>query len=139
MLVVGARRRRPTFESFDAALANFGSKPPMMNFDADVLRLYVAHGFRTSPEGVRLKCDPEHEARTFEQGGLHRTWALLPEITNRVIVVTGVVDGSGPASIAQGIAERLPNSTFVSRPEFDHFGPFVEPARFAELIADSVD
>jgi pimeloyl-ACP methyl ester carboxylesterase len=137
MLVVGARRRRPTFESFDAALANFGSKPPMMNFDPDVLRLYVAHGFRTSPEGVRLKCDPEHEARTFEQGGVHGTWELLPEITDRVIVVTGVVDGTGPASIAQGIAERLPNSTFVSRPEFDHFGPFVEPARFAELIVDS--
>ena len=137
-LVAGARRRRPTFDSFDAALANFASKPPMMNFDPDVLRLYVAHGFRPSPEGVRLKCDPEHEARTFENGGLHRTWDVLPEITTRVVVVTGVLDGQGPAAIAEGIAERLPNSTFLSRPEFNHFGPFVDPAGFAQLIADSL-
>ncbi len=59
----GARKRRASFESFDEAIANYSSKPPMMAFDPDVLRLYVAHGFRPSPEGVRLKCDPEHEAR----------------------------------------------------------------------------
>lgn len=135
-LVAGARRRRATFDSFDAALTNYASKPPMMIFDPDVLRLYVAHGFRPSPEGVRLKCDPEHEARTFETGGLHRTWDLLPEITSRVVVVTGVLDGQGPATIAEGIAERLPNSTFLSRPEFNHFGPFVDPAGFADLIAE---
>ena len=97
-------------------IANYASKPPMMNFDPDVLRLYVAHGFRPSPEGVRLKCDPEHEARTFENGGLHRTWDLLPEITTRVVVVTGVVDGSGPAAIAEAIADRLPNSIFLPTP-----------------------
>ena len=136
-LVAGARRRRPTFESFEAARENFASKPPMMNFDPDVLRLYVAHGFRPSPEGVRLKCEPEHEARTFESGGLHRTWDLLPEITTRVVVVTGVLDGHGPAAIAQGSAERLPNATFLDRAEFDHFGPFVAPAAFADLIAES--
>ena len=116
-LVTGARRRRASFDSFDAALQNFASKPPMMNFDPDVLRMYVAHGFAPSPEGVRLKCDPEHEARTFENGGLHRTWDLLPEIATRVVVVTGVLDGQGPAAIAEGIADRLPNSTFLSRPE----------------------
>jgi pimeloyl-ACP methyl ester carboxylesterase len=134
-LVAGARRRRATFESFDAALQNYASKPPMMAFDPDVLRLYVAHGFRPSPEGVRLKCDPEHEARTFETGGLHRTWDQLPEITARVVVVTGALDGQGPAAIAEGIADRLPNATFLSRPEFDHFGPFVHPTAFADLIA----
>jgi pimeloyl-ACP methyl ester carboxylesterase len=136
-LVTGARRRRASFDSFDQALQNFASKPPMMAFDPDVLRMYVAHGFAPSPEGVRLKCDPEHEARTFEQGGLHRTWDLLPEIETRVVVVTGVLDGQGPAAIAEGIADRLPNSTFVSRPEFDHFGPFVHPAAFATLITES--
>jgi len=47
-----------------------------------------------------------------------------------------VLDGQGPAGIAAGIAERLPNSTFVSRPEFTHFGTFVDPAAFAVLIAE---
>ena len=87
--VVGARRRRPSFDSFEAAIDNYRSKLPMNTFDPEVVRLYVAHGFRSAPEGVRLKCDPEYEARTFESGGLHRTWDLLPDISTRVVVATG--------------------------------------------------
>lgn len=136
-LVEGARRRRPTFPSFEAAVDNYASKPPMQSFDPDVVRLYVAHGFRASPEGVRLKCDPEHEARTFEQGGLHRTWDLLPEIATRVVVIAGG-DGDGPATVAAPIAEQLPNATFVSLPDADHFAPFVDPVGTARLIADAV-
>ena len=138
-LVVGARRRRPSFDSFEAAIDNYSSKFPMNTFDPEVVRLYVAHGFRSAPEGVRLKCDPEHEARTFEAGGIHRTWDLLPEITTRVVVATGIVEEFGPSSIAQPIAERLPNSIYVEIPTLDHFGPFVEPGRMAALIAEAVD
>ena len=62
---------------------NYRSKLPMSAFDPEVVRLYVAHGFRSAPEGIRLKCDPEHEARTFENGGRHRTWDLLPDISDQ--------------------------------------------------------
>ncbi|MGI9646345.1 MAG: alpha/beta fold hydrolase [Ilumatobacteraceae bacterium] len=133
-LVDGARRRRSSFDSFDEAIERYGSRPPLQQFDPDVLRLYVAHGFRPAPEGVRLKCDPEHEARTFEQGAVHTTWDLLPEIGTRVVVI-GSGDGDGPALIAPLIAERLPNATFVELPEATHFAPFVDPAGIADLIA----
>ena len=131
----GARKRRATFESFDAAISNYASKPPMMAFDPDVLRLYVAHGFRPSPEGVRLKCDPETEARTFDMGGGHSTWALLPEIDTPVTVVAGQVEEFGPYAIASKIAERLPNATYLERNDWDHFAPFVDPAGIAALIS----
>ncbi|WP_051062621.1 alpha/beta fold hydrolase [Ilumatobacter nonamiensis] len=134
-MVEGARRRRESFATFEAAVENYASKPPMQDFDPDVLRLYVGHGFRPSPEGVRLTCSPEHEARTFETGGIHTTWDLLPEIETRVVVV-GSGDEMGPAEIAPGIAERLPNSVFVSQPDSNHFGPFIDPAGTADLIAD---
>src|SRR5690606_34879654 len=49
-LSVGARKRRASFDSFDQALANYSSKPPMMAFHPDVLRYYVGHGFRPAPE-----------------------------------------------------------------------------------------
>jgi pimeloyl-ACP methyl ester carboxylesterase len=138
-LVAGARKRRASFPSFEEALANFASKPPMIAFDPDVLRLYVAHGFRPSPEGVRLVCDPEHEAQTFETGGLHRTWDDLPSITTRTVVVAGPPDGDvGPAAIARPVAERLPHGTFVELPDSNHFGPFVDPERLAHLVADAV-
>jgi pimeloyl-ACP methyl ester carboxylesterase len=45
-LVEGARRRRQSFDSFEAAIENYTSKPPMSHFDSDVVRLYVGHGFR---------------------------------------------------------------------------------------------
>ena len=110
----------------------------MMTFDPDVLRLYVAHGFRPTPEGVRLKCDPEHEARTFEQGAMHATWDVLPEITTRVAVLASD-DGEGPAAVAPGIADRLPNSTFAELAGTTHFLPFTDPALIAGLIADAAD
>jgi pimeloyl-ACP methyl ester carboxylesterase len=136
-LVDGARRRRASFASFEAAIENYASKPPMNAFDPDVLRLYVAHGFRPAPEGVRLKCDPEHEARTFETGSAHRTFDLLGEIETPVVVVASG-DGEGPAAVAPLVADRLPNCRLVELPEVDHFAPFVDPAATAELIASAV-
>ena len=95
----------------------------MMNFDPDVVRLYVAHGFRPAPEGVRLKCDPETEAGTFDMGGHHDTWEVLPEIETRVVVLAGNVEEFGPAAIAEPVAERLPNATYIQRDEWNHFAP----------------
>jgi pimeloyl-ACP methyl ester carboxylesterase len=102
-------------------------------FDPDVRRLYVAHGFRPAPEGVRLKCDPEHEARTFESSWNHDTWDRLPEIETPVVVVASG-DGQAPAMVAPLVAERLPNAKFVDLPGSNHFWPYVEPAATAELI-----
>jgi pimeloyl-ACP methyl ester carboxylesterase len=136
----GARKRRASFPSFDDAIANYASKPPMAAFDPDVVRLYVAHGFRPAPEGVRLKCDPEHEARTFESGGTHRTWAELGRIETKVVVAAGNddADDAGPASVAESIADELPNGTYVHDDRWDHFTPFVDPPAMAVLIRRAV-
>ncbi len=109
----------------------------MMAFDPDVLRLYVAHGFRPSPEGVRLRCEPEHEARTFDTGGSHTTWGHLPEIETPVMVVAGKVDEYGPAAIAREISEQLPNATYIQRDEWNHFTPFIDPPAMAALIVEA--
>ncbi len=55
------------------------------------------------------------------------------------MVATGIVEDSGPSAIARQIADRLPNSIYVEIPTLDHFGPFVDPARMATLIAEAVD
>jgi pimeloyl-ACP methyl ester carboxylesterase len=127
----GARRRRATFPSFEDAIANYSSKPPMMAFEPDVLRLYVGHGFRPSPEGVRLKCDPEHEARTFDSGGGHETWDLLDRIETPVTVMAGSAETGAPGSIAGPVAERLPRATFVQRDDWNHFTHFIDPRAIA--------
>ncbi|MEX2627390.1 MAG: alpha/beta hydrolase [Ilumatobacteraceae bacterium] len=139
-LVVGARRRRRSFDSIEAALENYASKPPLGSFTPAALRAYVEHGFRPDPEGgVTLRCEPEHEARTFEQGSLHRTWDLLADITTPVLVVSGRVDEQAPAAIAALVAAELPNAEYVQLDQFDHFGPMTHPDVVAALIGDAVD
>ncbi|MEL6891333.1 MAG: alpha/beta hydrolase [Actinomycetota bacterium] len=134
-IVEAARRRRASFDSFEDAIANFSSKPPLSMLDPDCLRLYVGHGFRPAPEGVRIVCAPDHEAGTFLGGARHRTWDLLPEIQTRVVVI-GSGDGAGPSQVAEGVAEQLPNSLFIHQPDATHFQPLVDPAGTADLIAD---
>src|SRR5262245_26668024 len=77
-IVAGARRRRPEFPSRDAAYENFSSKPPLNVLAPEVLRLYVDYGFKNTPDGtVRLKCEPENEARTFENNTSFDTYSHL--------------------------------------------------------------
>lgn len=139
-LAMGARRRRSSFPSTDDAIANYAAKPPMNAFTPAALRAYVEHGFRDGDDGeVHLKCSPEHEARTFEAGGLHRTWEVLERIEVPVRVVAGRVDAGSPSAMAAGIAERLPHGSYLELDQLDHFGPMTHPDRLARLVLDLAD
>jgi pimeloyl-ACP methyl ester carboxylesterase len=139
-LVVGARRRRSSFPSFEDAIANYASKPPMGTFTDEALHAYVQGGFAVGEDGhVHLKCRPEHEARTFEMGGGHRTWDELGEITCPVVVVAGRPHPGTPAALAAGIAERLPHGQYVEMDDLDHFGPMTHPERVAALVEELAD
>lgn len=147
-MVVGARRRRATFPSYRAAIENYAAKPPLNCFTPESLRCYVEYGFRpvVGPEStdaadatgidteVTLKCLPDTEADTFATGSLHTTWDDLPSIPTAVTVLCGRPMPMQPSSIAAGVAERLPNATYVEVADLDHFGPMADPQRVAELI-----
>ena len=134
-LAEGARRRRSTFPSFDAAIANFAAKPPLGQFTPAALEAYVRHGFAEGEDGqVHLKCRPEQEAATFEMAERQDTWQLLPEITVPVVVVCGALTPDSPARFSQGVAERLPNGRYLQIDELDHLGPMTHPEMVAGLI-----
>lgn len=138
-LAEGARRRRTTFESYDAAIANFASKPPLGRFTPAALDAYVRHGFREGDDGqVHIKCLPELEATTFEMSRNQHTWDLLPEITVPVLVACGSPSPDSPAHFSRPVAERLPNGIYMQLDELDHFGPMTHPEMIAELIATSI-
>ena len=63
---------------------------------------------------------------------------MLPEIETPVLVLAGRVDPMQPSEIAAGIAERLPNATYLEFPEWNHFAPMTHPAELAELVAGFV-
>jgi pimeloyl-ACP methyl ester carboxylesterase len=137
-MVMGARRRRAMFPSHQAAIENFASKPPLMFFTPEALRAYVVHGFAPDDDGVHLKCRPATEAATFATGNLHGTWERLPEIATETLVVAGQVQDMQPSKIAAGVADRLPNGTYLQLDVLDHFGPMVRPLLVADVIAESL-
>jgi pimeloyl-ACP methyl ester carboxylesterase len=134
-LVITTRRRRSRFPSIDAALANYAAKPPLDAFEPAALDAYVRHGFQPDGGGVRLKCDPELEALTFEAGTNQRTWQLLPEIEVPVVVASGRVGDDQPSRFAADVAGALPHGRFVELTELDHFGPMTHSHLIGELIA----
>lgn len=138
-MVAGARRRRSSFPSYEAAIANYASKPPLNAFTPAALDAYVRFGFAQGDSEVHLKCTPDTEAGTFATGGLHRTWDVLPEIATEVLVLAGVVQPMQPSRIAEGVAERLPNGRYLQRDDLDHFGPMTHPAEIAAIVADELN
>jgi len=138
-LAGGARKRRSSFASFDAALENFTAKPPMASFHPQAREAYVRHGFKPTAQGeVELKCLPEHEARTYETGGTHSTWGDLSRISTRVWVLSGAPAPFQPSSFAVKVAESIPGATYVQYDEMGHFGPLEHPAQIASLVENTI-
>jgi hypothetical protein len=136
-LAAGARRRRSSFPSREAARENFASKPPLSIFTPEALDAYLDGGFHEQPDGsVVLACPPEHEARVFDMGAHHGAYDVLGDVRCPVTVVRGslVVGGPGPASFAAPIVERLPDGTLEAHDELTHFGPQQAPEAMAESI-----
>lgn len=138
-LSVSAARRRTTFDSLDAARANFSSKPPMRSFDARALEGYLLGGFEELPDGsVTLRCRSEDEAQFYVMGGRHTAYDGLPRIDVPTWVIQGAEAGPGPAMFAPRIAERIPAAILVEHHELSHFGPFEAPDALAAEISDAV-
>ena len=134
-LAAGARRRRPTFDSYDAAYDNFATKPPFDALDPTVLRAYVDGGFRLQDDGtVTLKCRPENEAQVYEMGSQHDAYDHLAEVACPVTVGFGADAPFSPASFAEPIVERLPDGRLDPHPDLGHFGPLEDPAAIAASI-----
>ncbi len=133
-MVVGARRRRATFSSYEAAIEHYAAKPPLNGFTPEALRAYVVHGFAPDDDGVHLKCRPDTEAATFATGALHDTWERLPEIRTEVLVLAGRVEPMQPSMIAADVAERLPNGRYAQFDQLDHFGPMARPLLVADVV-----
>jgi len=138
-MVETARRRRRSFRSYQEAIDNFASTPPMSAFTTEALRNYVEHGFAPSVDGVTLRCDPELEAQTFLNGRHNGVWDLLPEITTPVLLVIGEAEEVGPSAMGQEMARRLPNATFRGYPHLDHMAPFTHPDEVSALVVDAAD
>lgn len=133
-LAAGARRRRKVFESHDAAFEHYSAKPPMASFAPESLRAYVAYGFEEVPEGIRLKCRGEDEARTYDAGVFHGAYLRLGEVQCPVTLAYGEHTNAFGAQIMRLVEARLPSARVEMLPGLSHFGPLEDPAELAASI-----
>lgn len=130
------KKRRETFGSYEEAIANFASKPPLGSLRPDVLEDYVRHGFAEQPDGtIRLKARREHEAITYEMGGHHDAFVHLGEVKCPVLVAHGG-DDDGPAQLAPLVADALPDAELRAFAGLGHFGPLEDPSGFAAVVRE---
>ncbi|MEZ5281806.1 MAG: alpha/beta hydrolase [Acidimicrobiales bacterium] len=131
----GARRRRATFESREAAFERYSSRPPLDGLNRQVLRLYVDEGFEDTEDGsVTLKCPPHIEAEVFmnSQIGIFED---LPTVEMPALVASGRAE-PGPPMYAPGVAQELPHAQFHKDDALSHFGPFEDPALVGGRVRD---
>ncbi len=133
-----ARKRRPWFESREAALANYRSKPPFAAFDPEALAAYVEFGFRDDPGGgVTLACEREDEAAVFEGAAGNPAWDGLPAVTAPVAVLSGSDLSDPVARIAPAVARRLPRAGLRVMEGLNHFGPMCDPVAVGTLMLEA--
>jgi len=136
VLVAGALRRRNRWDSRDAALAAFESRPPLGVLDRDALRAYVERGFVAAEDadGVVLACRPEDEAEMYALRAAHDAWRVLPDVRCPVHVVCGDATDAMTPRLCERVVARLPDASLEVRPGLGHFGPLQDPAGAAESI-----
>ncbi len=138
LLVELARRRRVDFDSIEDAVTRFRSKPPFAGCDERAVAGYVEVGTHPTPEGVRLSCRAEDEARTF--AGLWTVdFSRLQALQMPVMVVAGGVTtkaNSLPPLLAAGVAQAIAGARLVELDGISHFGPMEDPLTIARLIVD---
>lgn len=140
-LAEGAERRRAVFESLNAARANYSAKPPMSTFESAALEGYLERGFQRSaadgPDAVRLSCSPRIEAQIYRGGATHPAFESLDTVRCPVTVVGSDPSVPGAALLAPLVAEALPTSVFLERPELGHFGPLEAPVELAATVREA--
>jgi len=145
-LAEGARRRRPSFPSAEAALANYSSKGPYAELDPEALELYVEAGFELVPRedggdgrAVRLRCRREDEADIFTAAMFHHAFEHLAEVTCPVTVCCGADTDAFGVPLIEAVAAEMAHARTEILPGTGHFGPLQVPDAVAASVIRALD
>jgi pimeloyl-ACP methyl ester carboxylesterase len=130
-------RRRSTWSDAAEAKSYLEGKELFMNWDAEMLDLYLHHGLtRAEDETLTLACSPRREASLFMGGMEQDPWPLLEKINCPVLFVEGeksenrlVIDLERAASVIPGADLRLVADA-------GHLVPMEKPGEVLALIRE---
>lgn len=133
-LAAVSRRRRNTFESKQAALDRYSSRPPLNTWHPAALEAYVEHGFYEKEDGsAELKCPGHVEALVYERSGSTDVYEHLSELKFTVTLVTS--EDSNVKMLAEIQSKGYTNlKEFIILKECSHFIPQEKPDEVAAII-----
>jgi pimeloyl-ACP methyl ester carboxylesterase len=132
-LVVGARRRRPNFESKAAALQAYLGRGAFKTWPPQAVADYVEDGFRPDGDQVTLTCAPAWEAAIFSVSTLRDPRKALERISAPVEVMKAEHGATCHLDAAHYI-DPFPNRRMITVPGSSHFLPIERP----DLVASSL-
>jgi pimeloyl-ACP methyl ester carboxylesterase len=138
-LIEASRRRRLVFDSVQAAVDRFRSKPPFDRCDPAAVWAYVALGTVPQADGtVRLTCTGETEASIYESNE-QLDFSRFRAVACPIVVAAGAGMAMGnelPPMVAPLVAEALGDARLEVLDGVTHFAPMEDGALVARSILD---
>ena len=136
-LVERTLRRRVVWESRQQLFAAYQGKDAFANWQEEVLWDYVNYGTANLPDGrITLKCTAEVEAHVFATTMSLDIFSQTNKIDCPVLVLRGELTDVPLATVAERLAQRIPNGSLVTVPGTSHFLPMEKPAQVGQMIRE---
>jgi pimeloyl-ACP methyl ester carboxylesterase len=133
MLYEATLKRRASFDSLPAMLANYAGKPPFNTWRSGILNEYCIHGSRDGADGRRyLKCIPADEALVYQSAPLFDGLGYILRSRNPLRIFFGIRTDTQGLALADRIAADAPQRQVTIVPNAGHFVPMEEP----DYVAD---
>jgi len=133
MLYEATLKRRASFESLPAMLANYAGKPPFNTWRAGILNEYCVHGSRDGAGGRRyLKCLPADEALIYQSAPMFDGLGYILRSRNPLSILFGARTDTQGLTLAGRLTTDAPQRKVTIVPNAGHFLPMEEPDYVAE-------
>ena len=121
-------RRRPTWPSREAMLADLAAKPTYAKWQSEQLRLYVDEGTVLGEDGaIWLKCPPAIESQLYSTGADLDPWPYLRARRGPVWLIRGSESRTLTPATAEAIATALALPPPITVADAGHFVPQEQP------------
>jgi lipase len=136
-LAARAIRRRNRWSDKEEAAGYLRTKSLFMNWDDEMLDLYLEHGMTEADNGaLTLACHPDREAALFMGGMARNPWPLLEKISCPVLLVEGENSENRDAIDLRRAESIIPGAELRIIAGAGHLVPMEKPRQLLALILE---
>ncbi|MGC9325342.1 MAG: alpha/beta fold hydrolase [Desulfomonilia bacterium] len=130
-------RRRDHWNDSDEAFSYLKQKPLFMNWDDEMLNLYIRFGMKEGETGgLQLTCSPFREAALFMGGMQYNPWPLIPKVSCPTLVLEGEKSENRTFIDLKKATSILKNGTYRLIGDAGHLIPMEKPSEITGIIRE---